>query len=193
MQKKNKKLIPSLLVIVLAFILMVTSAFAYEPSGYKVYSTLIFTPYRGFTTMSIEHMGQAALKWNAAAGSTLLRISTSTHSVTTGYPSRDGVNRVYRIDVGRDYLAECTTWYTGDRVLESDININVYYAYANSAQPGCYDLYSVFLHETGHTMGLRDLYDESDQLAVMYGIQNTNTMKRNLTRDDTNGIAAIYG
>lgn len=54
-------------------------------------------------------------------------------------------------------------------------------------------MYSIFLHETGHTMGLKDLYDKSDADAVMYGYVSANTTKRDLTDDDEAGIKAIYG
>lgn len=100
----------------------------------------------------------------------------------------------YRIDVGQDYVAQCYYWWgILGNLQQSDVNINVYYSFANSAQPKCYDLYSVFLHETGHAMGLKDLYSDSDKPAVMYGYSYVNTTKRNLTTDDKNGITAIYG
>lgn len=65
-------------------------------------------------------------------------------------------------------------------------------AFANSAQVGCYDLYSIFLHETGHAVGLADLYGSSDTSKVMYGYVSRNATKRNLTADDKAGIASIY-
>ena len=195
MRRKITKLTSLLLVVLLATSLMATPAFAYETLSHKIKSTFTYTPYSGFTDLSIEHMGEAVAKWNTAAGSTLLQMSSSTHSSTSGYPKKDGNNYVYRIDVGEDYVAQCYYWwniFTGS-LSQSDININVYYSFANSAKAGCYDLYSVFLHETGHTMGLKDLYDDSDSAAVMYGYSSTNKTKRSLTTDDKNGITAIYG
>lgn len=120
-------------------------------------------------------------------------ISSSTHS-STGYSNDDGNNYVYKEDAGTDYVAQC--WYQWNlfgTLTESDININSYYSWANSAQSGCYDLYSVFLHETGHAAGLADLYDSGDSAAVMYGYSSTNTTKRVLTSDDEAGIEDIYG
>lgn len=195
MQRNIKKVLSFILAAIMVTALMATPAFAYEKLSHKIKSTLTYTPYNGFAEMSIDHMGKAVEKWNTAAGSTLLKISSSTHSSTSGYPSKDGNNYIYRIDVGQDYVAQCYYWwniFTGN-LQQSDININVYYSFANSAQTGCYDLYSVFLHETGHTMGLKDLYDDSDSAAVMYGYSSKNTTKRNLTEDDKAGITAIYG
>lgn len=196
MRRKILKLSSFLLLAVsLATILSATPAFAYETLSHKIKSTITYTPYSGFTDLSIEHMGEAVEKWNDAAGATLLQMSSSTHSSTSGYPLKDGKNYVYRMDVGPGYLGECHYWWnslTGE-LTQSDININVYYSFANSAMKGCYDLYSVFLHETGHAMGLNDLYGENDKKAVMYGIMYTNTTKRDLEQDDKDGIAAIYG
>lgn len=139
-------------------------------------------------------MREAVGKWNAAAGSTKMSVSTTTHSQTTGYPRRDDKCYVYRISTGsNDYVAQCKSYRNLFGYLyEADININVYYAFANSAQVGCYDLYSVFLHETGHAMGLADLYGSSDAAKVMYGYSSTNVTKRNLAADDKAGIASIY-
>lgn len=194
MQKKLKKFLSLLLATVMITTLTAPSALAYEKLSHKIKSTLIYTPYSGFGTTSVSHMGEAVSKWNNAAGSTLITISSNTHSSTSGYPTKDGKNYIYRIDVGQDYVAQCYYWWgILGNLQQSDVNINVYYSFANSAQPKCYDLYSVFLHETGHAMGLKDLYSDSDKPAVMYGYSYVNTTKRNLTTDDKNGITAIYG
>lgn len=193
MRKKIKRLALSLLIAVLMVALMVTPALAYKATPYKLPTTLTFTPYRGFGAESIQHMGLSAGQWNAAAGgSTLLKISSSTHSEAAGYAKRDGKNYIYRMDVGADYVAQCAYWPDYNLIQESDININVYYSYANSAQPNCYDLYTVFLHETGHAVGLADLYESSDSAAVMYGTAFTNMTKRSLTQDDITGVNYIY-
>lgn len=194
MQKKLKKFLSLLLATVMITTLTAPSALAYEKLSHKIKSTLTYTPYSGFGTTSVSHMGEAVSKWNNAAGSTLITISSNTHSSTSGYPTKDGKNYIYRIDVGQDYVAQCYYWWgVLGNLQQSDVNINVYYSFANSAQPKCYDLYSVFLHETGHAMGLKDLYSDSDKPAVMYGYSYVNTTKRNLTTDDKNGITAIYG
>lgn len=170
------------------------SALAYETNGNKIYDPITFIPNSQFGTTPRSHMRAAVGKWNSAAGSAKMSVSTTTHTKTSGYPRRDDNCYVYRINTGTsDYVAQCTSYRNLFGYLyEADININVYYAFANSAQVGCYDLYSIFLHETGHAMGLSDLYGSSDSAKVMYGYVNTNTTKRNLTADDKAGIASIY-
>lgn len=74
----------------------------------------------------------------------------------TSYPNYDGMNAIYRVNVGADYLAQTTWWrHNGTNIIsEADININMYYPYANSAQPGKFDTWTVFIHEAGHVIGL---------------------------------------
>lgn len=195
MWKKSRRFISLLLIAALTLASITTPALAYKPLGFKITSTITFVPYRGFTSTSIAHMGEAVGKWNTAAGSTLMKISSSTHSLTTGYPNtNDRKNYIYRIDVGPGYVGECCYVYSADGVLrQADININVYYPFANSAQPGCYDLYSTFVHEIGHAVGLADLYDSAYSSSLMYYKGSPGVEKRNLTTDEINGIRSIYG
>lgn len=181
-------------IVIFAICLCTLCVSSYELASNKVIGKITYVPSEKFGSTSITHMGEAVEKWNISAGSTLIEISSSTHA-SSGYPSDDSKNYIYKEDAGTSYVAQCWRQYntTTGEVLETDININVYYSLANSAQSGCYDLYSIFLHETGHTMGLKDLYDKSDADAVMYGYVSTNTTKRDLTDDDEAGIKAIYG
>lgn len=191
--KRKKAFCLSLALLLLITLLPVpaSAAYYYKTNGNKIIDPITFTANNQFTASSKSHMSQALRSWNNAAGSTLMSMSSSTHSSTSGYPSRDGKPYVYRINVGNGYVAQCYSYRNLFGYLyEADININVYYKYANSAQPGCYDLYSVFLHEAGHAAGLADL--ESPRYPVMYGYSSTNTTKRNLTIDDIVGIQSIY-
>ena len=84
MQKKLKKFLSLLLATVMITTLTAPSALAYEKLSHKIKSTLTYTPYSGFGTTSVSHMGEAVSKWNNAAGSTLITISSNTHSSTSG-------------------------------------------------------------------------------------------------------------
>lgn len=195
-----KKLISLILSIAICFTFLfitATPANAYQLRGYKVDEPLIFYAYSGFGAESRAHMRSAALAWNACVDSfTPLVMSTSTHSATSGYGTSDGKNYIYRINAGTVYVAQNRTSIRYGVVEEFDININVYYSWANSAQPNCYDVYSIVLHELGHTMGLEDLDERSGlsyETAVMWGKAQTNRTKRDLKQDDIDGIAAKYG
>lgn len=196
MRKKFRKIL-AVFVCVALFFSVVTTAYA---SGYGLLNHVIdtpiaFVPHSGFNSTSVAHMDEAIGKWNTAIGEYAMFIVYSwTHLEATGYPNKDGLNYIYRMDVGEDYLAQCYFWWNGltGKLTQCDININMYYSWANGAVQNSYDLYSVFLHETGHTAGLADIYDDAYQSVVMYGYSDPNTMKRNLTSYDIAGINELY-
>lgn len=190
----RKKGFRSIVGLALAALMMTTTAFAYELLPGQIANTITFTASSSFGSTSILHMRYAVAKWNNVADPILMYMSTGTHDNSTTYYVDDGNSYIYKESVSDNYVAQNRTRRTiifGD-VIESDININSSYNWANSAQPGCYDLYSVFLHEIGHTARLADLYLWSDDAKVMYGYVFTNTTKRDLTSDDIAGIEAKY-
>lgn len=182
-------------IIVLAVILSFTTigtVFAYQTTGLRIYGTMTLVPHGTFGETSLHHMRLSVMRWNIAAGRDIMRISDGRH-YTSGYPIRNNKNYIYKDGAGDEYIAEC--WmYPGmfGFLAESDININIDLRWANSAQPGYYDLCTTFLHETGHTAGLSDLYNASDSHKVMYGRGSMNTEKRFLTSDDIAGVQSIY-
>lgn len=69
----------------------------------------------------------------------------------------------------------------------------MYYSWSNSAQSGRYDVYSVFLHELGHTIGLGDVEDDGYiDKSIMYQYVFKNKERRQLLSDDLAGVAALY-
>ena len=94
-------------------------------------------------------------------------------------------------DVGWARLSNgtlCVTWSTSG-TDEADMAINTRYAWSTGcvAQPGTFDLESVYLHENGHVAGLGH---STDVNAVMY--PSYQTARCALAQDDVNGIAALY-
>ena len=94
-------------------------------------------------------------------------------------------------DVGWAQLSNGTlgvTWSTSG-TDEADMAINTRYTWSTgcTAQPGAFDLQSVYLHENGHVAGLGHSTDIS---AVMY--PSYQTARCALATDDRNGIAALY-
>lgn len=165
--------------------------YAYTTNGYTIESTnkLTFLLHSGFTTTSSQHFSDAVSAWTGKAGVNVIAKSSSTHTETS-YPNNDGKNYVYRMDTGTgDYLGQTQGYVSGGYRVNADININMHFAWANSAQPDCYDTGSVLLHELGHVMGL-DHSANTD--AVMYKSLSTNKVKRTLQTDDINGVQSLY-
>lgn len=164
-------------------------AHAYTTTGAYIVNKINFIPSSSFGSATIKAFNDALYPWNAASGRSLMsRSATTTHNSLV-YPQDDGRSYIYKTYAYNDYVAQCT-WYSDAGVTTSaDININPYYAWANSAQPGSYDVWSVFMHEAGHAAGL---YHSNLRAAVMYGTVYTNELKRSLHSDDIAGIQAIY-
>lgn len=180
-----------------AMLILSTPVYAYETNGCTIVNTLTFVPYSGFGTTSRSHMSSAADVWNAEIDFTAISVSSSVHTDATGYYTQDSNNRIYRIDAGSGYAGVSHIWRNPVTkvVTECDINLNIYYSWANSAQPNCFDVYSIILHEFGHEMGLADLRDTtlySYDTAVMWYQGQFNSEKRTLKQDDKNGISHIY-
>lgn len=182
----------SLVVLIIVSLVHFSNAEAYSLKAWTIRNPVNFIPHQDFGSTSISHMNSGLAKWNYQIGETLMTRHPTTRHTYSNYPLREGINRVYRVPVGTDeYLGQNTTYYsllTGT-VEDTDININVSHPWANSAQPGKYDLYTVFLHEAGHAAGLGH---SSYTAAVMYAYTSPNTTKRYLHSDDINGINAKY-
>src|SRR5262245_17906433 len=73
---------------------------------------------------------------------------------------------------------------TNDSTGKGDISLNSIYTVRVGSDP---DLYSVLLHESGHSLGL----DHSTSGSVMYG--GYSGVRTGLTADDIAGIQALYG
>lgn len=197
-KRKNVRYVTIIIMVTMLMELMLSTVYAYELNGAYITSTLIFTPYEGFGETSRDHMSLAAAEWSAEVGDfTLIEVTDDTHSSATGYATRDQNNYIYRVDAGAGYVAQASSWKTSaGRVVECDINLNMYYPWANEAQSNCFDVYTIILHEMGHPLGLGDL-DDSElydyDTAVMWYASRRNSTKRTLRTDDQNGIAELYG
>lgn len=191
--KKKYTLISIMLV--LATIVSVVPINAYNFTGWRITSTVNFVPSSSFSSTSKTHIGNAAGKWSSRVSYlTLLSVSSNIHSEDS-YPDHDDRNYIYFVDDTPDYVGQATTWTSsGAIVTECDINLNSYYSWANGAQSGCYDVYTVILHEMGHTIGLGDQRSSSlsYNTSVMWYQAQENTTNRTPKTADYNAVDDIY-
>lgn len=190
-----KKYVVSAMLLLFVIPALVFSSSAYVKLSHTMNTELVYHPYEGFSYVTRTHMRNAASVWNAAMGNVFISISSSTQPNRSGYPKNDGNNYIYAEDVGQGYAAQNHYWWSSsNKVTQSDININMYYSWADSAVEGAYDVYSVFLHELGHTVGLGDVKEASyKDKAVMYHAAIKNAERRKLLSDDISGVQALYG
>jgi len=80
------------------------------------------------------------------------------------------------------------------RIVEYDVLFNTYYDWGDATlNPAVMDLQNIATHETGHGVGLADLYNTCVQ-ETMYGYSNYGeTDKRTLNSGDIAGIQKLYG
>lgn len=160
----------------------------------KINGTWTFDVSSKISSRSMQDFDSAFSVWNAAAGKTLLKRSSQTHSLVS-YPSEDGVCQVYKELAGSTYLGQTHYHYdysSSPRVyLSADINMNAGQSFSNDQQSGYYDVWSVFLHEAGHVIGLGHRQDSSIKAVMDQDLQK-GELRRYLSQDDKNGVNFIY-
>jgi hypothetical protein len=118
---------------------------------------------------------------------------TGTHYNT--YSSQNYVNEIMWGTPSQPAVALTTYWaYTTGEIIECDIVFDDSYNWSsttpNSSQM---DVQTVALHELGHWLNLKDLYNSGDSSNIMYGYVSNGQVKRVLQPCDISGICYIYG
>lgn len=95
-----------------------------------------------------------------------------------------------------------------DRIICSDIALNASYSFGNEQNNSINDYQGVLTHELGHTWGLCDVYESSNQFSVsnvnelptMFGgvnysgySGNISILLRDLRQADINGLNVVKG
>lgn len=193
------------IVLFLTFIMVLSStaisarAYIYYDPKHCINEMITFIPHSGFGATTISHMNEALYQWNKAVGKSIVSRSPTERHSKTGYPSKDGKSLIYRekFPESKGYAVAETSTYTkwfsdfkkSETVSESDIGINMSHKFANSGIAGYYDVWTIFLHESGHTVGLKDVDDPS---VVMYKEAETQILRRTLQPDDIRGAVCLY-
>ena len=192
MIKRNIKYQNNIVIILLIilFIYPNASSKGYSLFNYKLNKSINYVPHNNFGSQTITDFNEALAKWNYELGTTLMKRDYALRHSDSTYPKSDGINRIYRISTGYgNYIAQNTVRHSNGSVIESDINFNMYYPFSNGAVSNHFDVYSIFLHETGHTLGINHS-EYSD--AVMYAHSYRGVLKRNLHFDDVRAVSVIY-
>ncbi len=203
----RKRILAVCVLICVFSVLLSTSASAYRffPGNLKLDKTKQMTYYvhKDFSDTTFADMNHALYKWYQACGYNLMRRHpTERHSRSdfNSSTSRDNLNLVYRVPVGVDeYVAanRLRSHSANGMIFESDINFNMSKKFANSAQPGAFDSYSIFFARirTYSRLDDIDIPTVSEADAVMIGnweLRKNTTTYRNLRNDDIQGAKALY-
>ena len=189
--KKNvKKISAFFMLAVLISMSTPEPAQAYDFNDGYITNTITFIPSTAFGAESIAAFNNALYPWNYQSGRTLmLRAANQSHGSLI-YPYNDGKSYIYKVYAGDEYVAYFQRFPTSGPVGSADININPAYPWANSQQVDCFDVWSVFAHESGHAAGLAH---SSYVDATMYKFASRNSIEwRTLHEDDIEGIQDLY-
>ena len=130
--------------------------------------------------------------WEDDPGSAMDWTYGGTTSVTT--VGDDGTNAVFWADTPDPvdgFLARTTTFYnpSNGRAVSTDTLFNNDYNWSDGAVSGAFDIPTVAIHESGHSLGLAHAPNSA---AIMYFSLSSNTTKRVLSLGDRGGVAAHY-
>ena len=170
---------------------------SYFFNGKKLHSTISYRFFSAFGSATVSGASSSATTWNNAMGKSYLSVSSSRYDGAVQAPwFSDGVSCVSDFKYGQNgqvavnyYLYDSSNYIT-----QSDININKSYSWANSAQAGKYDSWTVLLHEFGHTVGLADIPVNTAGYSgyVMYEQMRTNFTRRSLSAGDIANVKKLY-
>jgi hypothetical protein len=164
-------------------------SYVINPNGYD----------QGFVVSAIS---ASAAEWDSHTSASLFDGYTVNYSATwDDSPSEvDYMNEyVFGTYPDTNVIAVTNIWYTrfGKQIVDYDVLFNTYYTWADCTATNCtskMDLRNIATHETGHGLGLSDIYSSSCSAVTMYGYSNYGEIqKRTLEHPDIAGLQKIYG
>jgi hypothetical protein len=149
----------------------------------------------GFPAGAVAKVKAAAAKWNYSKFKFTFKADGCSGTSTLG--DADGINQVDFGVVGAPELAGAVSALYpeqpfSDKMIECDIRFNsasTWHTGNDNPPANKNDVFSTALHEFGHCLGLWD----TTTAAVMEGALGPGQVRRDLTQDDKDGRAAIYG
>jgi hypothetical protein len=144
----------------------------------------------------------ATKTWDDATTSTSLFDGyTPDYSATWG--NQDGKNAYVFGSYSSGVIAVTTYWYyrNSKHFVEYDVLFNTYYNWYDckktpelcTVNNKAMDLQTIALHETGHGIGLADVYQKACGGVVMYGYGSYGEVRRTLAQPDIAGLQMLYG
>ena len=93
-------------------------------------------------------------------------------------------------------IAVTTYWFTrqSKKLVEYDVMFDTDFRWGDATTDHTVmDLQTIALHETGHGVGLADVYNRACSNVVMYGYGDYGEVKRTLAQSDIAGLRTMYG
>jgi len=156
---------------------------------------------KSFVTAAIS---ASANEWDSHTSAVLFNVYTIDYSATWD-DTADKVDYkneyVFGYYSDSNVIAVTVVWYTrfGRQIVDYDVLFNNYYAWKDCSVVGtdcsaAMDLQNIATHETGHGIGLADLYNTGCSEVTMYGYSKYGeTKKITLEQPDITGLQKLYG
>lgn len=151
------------------------------------------------TTFVANAISTSAETWDSATSKELFNNAyTIDNSATLDVLSPDFKNEyVFGAYSDANVIAVTNIWYMrySRQIVDYDVLFNTYYAWGDATiNPLLMDLQNIATHETGHGLGLGDIYTNTCSAVTMYGYSaNGETSKRTLEQSDIKGLQKMYG
>lgn len=150
-----------------------------------------------------DAISAATSEWDSHTNAQLFGAYSMDYSAAFDSSASDGINEyVFGPYSNSNVIAVTNIWYTryGKQIVDYDVLFNTYYNWFDCTKTACnsinrgMDLQDIATHETGHGLGLSDVYQGSCSAVTMYGYSSYGeTQERTLEQPDITGLQLIYG
>lgn len=148
-------------------------------------------------------VGVSAETWDAATTKELFNDSYTIASANWDSDYPDGKNEYSFGNYSQSGVIAVTVVWSGvplgskgRQIIEYDVLFDTDYPWGDADVSGfsVMDLQNIAVHETGHGVGLGDVYDSACGAVTMYGYSDYGeTSKRTLEQPDITGLRKLYG